>query len=36
MPLADASDPSFGHHHLDHHLLGRFDPPLRLPVDATG
>ena len=27
-------DSPFGHHHLDH-LLGRFDPPLELPVDAT-
>lgn len=27
-------DSPFGHHHLDH-LLGRFDPPLELTVDAT-
>ncbi|MCY3001547.1 MAG: CehA/McbA family metallohydrolase [Planctomycetota bacterium] len=29
-----ATDSPFGHHHLDR-LLGRFDPPLELPVDAT-
>jgi hypothetical protein len=28
------TDSPFGNHHLDH-LLGRFDPPLALPVDAT-
>jgi hypothetical protein len=29
-----ASDSPFGHHNLDR-LLGRFDPPIELPVDAT-
>ncbi len=29
-----ATDSPFGHHGLDR-LLGRFDPPLELPVDAT-